>query len=83
METPQYVLQATYFKEYTPSSGLVPFEFMTFFLDTDSTVSFVDKEGNASTLVSFTKGYHPILVSKIVTVTSGKVYLMKHIQVSK
>ncbi len=75
-----FVPQATSFKLYTPSANLLPFNFCTFFLTADSTVSFVDKDGNTSTLVSLKAGYQPILVKKITAVTSGSVYIMAHSQ---
>lgn len=78
-----FVPQATTFKEYTPSANILAYEYCTFFLDTDTTASIVDKDGNTSLLVSFKAGYQPILVQKITAVTAGKVYLCVHNKLSK
>lgn len=78
---PLHIPQATNFVEYTPSANLLPFAYCTFYIDTDTTVSFVDKFGNTTTLVSLKAGYHPILVQKITAVTAGKVYYMAHEQI--
>lgn len=78
-----FVPQATMFKLYTPSSAqITDASYVTFYIDTDTTVSFVDKEGNTSSLVSLKAGYHPILVQKITAVTAGNVYIMKHNQLN-
>lgn len=76
--TPTFVPQATRFVEYTPSPDILPFQYCTFYIDTDTTVSIVDKAGNVSLLVSLKAGYHPILVQKITACTAGKVYYMAH-----
>lgn len=73
-----FIPQATGFKLYTPSADILPHAYCTFYLDTDSTVSFVDKEGNVTLLASLSKGYQPILVTKITAVTSGLVYVCTH-----
>lgn len=78
MNTVPFVPQATTFKLYTPAATVVPYHYCTFYLDTDSTVTFTDLDGNVTTLVSLKAGYHPILVQKITAVTSGLVYIMKH-----
>lgn len=78
-----FVPQATSFVQYTPSStAFVPWEYTTFFLDTDTTVSIVDKDGNTSLLISLKAGYHPILVKQITAVTAGNVYVMRHNKLS-
>lgn len=76
-----FVPQATTFIAYTPAAGLVPYTYCTFFLEEDSTISFTDKDGNASASVLLKAGYHPILVSKITAMTpatTGKVFILKH-----
>lgn len=79
-----FVPQATSFKLYTPSSTTyVPWEYTTFYLDTDSTVSFVDKDNNTTTLVALKAGYHPILVKQITAVTAGSVFVMRHSYLSQ
>lgn len=78
-----FVPQATSFTLYTPSASVLPWAYTTFYLDTDSTVTFVDKDDNTTTLVSLKAGYHPILVKKIITVTSGLVYIMRHSELSR
>lgn len=83
MDSLPIVSQATSFVEYTPSNNLLPWEYTTFFLDTDTTITFTDKDGNETTLVSLSKGYHPILVQKITAVTAGKVYIMRHSKLSR
>jgi len=80
MNTVPFIPQATHFVEYTPSANILPYSYCTFYLDTDSTVTFTDKAGNVSTLVSLKAGYQPILVQKISAVTAGKVYYMAHEQ---
>lgn len=75
-----FVPQATSFVEYTPSANELPFAYCTFYIDTDTTVSFVDKAGNTSLLVTLKAGYQPILVKKITACTAGKVYYCAHEQ---
>lgn len=77
-----FIPQATGFVLYTPSANILPHAYCTFYLDTDSTVTFTDKEGNVTTLASLKAGYQPILVTKIVTVTTGLVYLCTHNQLT-
>lgn len=72
------VYQATSFIKYTPAATVLPRGLSTFFLTEDATLSIVDKEGNASTSVAFKAGYHPILVSKIVSCSAGEVYIMSY-----
>lgn len=75
----RFVPQATSFVLWTPSSTtILPFAFCTFYIDTDTTVTFTDKAGNVSTLVGLKAGYQPILVQKIHTVTAGLVYYCAH-----
>jgi hypothetical protein len=74
--------QATSFVLYTPSAGgLVPWQYTTFYLSADATITFVDKDGNTSGPLAMSKGYHPILVSKI-TACDQPVYVMRHSQLS-
>lgn len=72
------VYQATSFKKYTPSNNQLPRAYTTFYLTADSTLSIVDKEGNAETSVAFKAGYHPILVQKIISSSAGEVYVMSY-----
>lgn len=56
------------------------FKYCMFYLDTDSTVSFIDKDGNTSELVSLKAGYQPILVKQITAVTTGNCYIVANSQ---
>jgi len=75
------IFQCRYFTKYTPVDADITFNGkvlnnVTFYLTADSTVTLKDSGGSATqTGVALSKGYHPILVSRIVSVTGGDVYL--------
>lgn len=70
------VYQATSFKLYTPSTTLLPRAWNVMYLDAAATVSFIDKEGNASVGVALPAGYQPFLVVMVSACVGANVYIL-------
>lgn len=83
MLTEPAVLQATSFKVYTPSADILPWQYTTFYLTDDASVTGVDYDGNVITTAALKAGYQPILMRVISAVSAGSVYIMRHSALSR
>ena len=73
-----FVFQGTRFRLWSPSTTQLPFAFATFYLTQDADVDLTDKEDHEEDAIPLKAGYHPILVTKIRSVSAGLVYIIGH-----